>query len=482
MIDPEYEVVIGLEVHTELKTKTKIFCGCSTEFGQEPNSHVCPGCLGMPGALPVLNKKVVEYAIKAGLALNCNIQEFSKFDRKHYFYPDLPTSYQISQLDQPICLNGYLEIDGDDGPKRIGINRIHMEEDASKLIHGGTTISTSSYSLVDYNRGGSPLLEIVSEPDIRSPKEARDYMEKLKAILEYTEVSDCKMEEGSLRCDANVSIMPKGSTVFGTRVEIKNLNSFRAMERALEYEIQRQIEAVEDGEPLYQETRTWDETKGITLAMRSKEEASDYRYFPDPDLVPVIVSREWVEEVRRGLPELPQARKERLINEYDLPQYDASVITASKGLADYFDECVKLYPEAKTVSNWLMGDLIRLLNAEEQDIKDCAVTAEMLVEMLNLIDKGTISGKIAKTVFEEMFKTGKRPEKIVEEKGLVQISDESAIDAMVDQVLAANPKSVEDFKAGKEKVIGFLVGQVMKMSKGKANPGMVNDLLKEKLK
>jgi aspartyl-tRNA(Asn)/glutamyl-tRNA(Gln) amidotransferase subunit B len=482
MIDPEYEVVIGLEVHTELKTKTKIFCGCSTEFGQEPNSHVCPGCLGMPGALPVLNKKVVEYAIKAGLALNCNIQEFSKFDRKHYFYPDLPTSYQISQLDQPICLNGYLEIDGDDGPKRIGINRIHMEEDASKLIHGGTTISTSSYSLVDYNRSGSPLLEIVSEPDIRSPKEARDYMEKLKAILEYTEVSDCKMEEGSLRCDANVSIMPKGSTVFGTRVEIKNLNSFRAMERALEYEIQRQIEAVEDGEPLYQETRTWDETKGITLAMRSKEEASDYRYFPDPDLVPVIVSREWVEEVRRGLPELPQARKERLINEYDLPQYDASVITASKGLADYFDECVKLYPEAKTVSNWLMGDLIRLLNAEEQDIKDCAVTAEMLVEMLNLIDKGTISGKIAKTVFEEMFKTGKRPEKIVEEKGLVQISDESAIDAMVDQVLAANPKSVEDFKAGKEKVIGFLVGQVMKMSKGKANPGMVNDLLKEKLK
>lgn len=482
MIDPEYEVVIGLEVHTELKTKTKIFCSCSTEFGQEPNSHVCPGCLGMPGVLPVLNKKVVEFAIKAGLALNCNIEEFSKFDRKHYFYPDLPASYQISQLDQPICLKGYLDIDADGVSKRIGINRIHMEEDASKLVHGGETISSSFYSLVDYNRGGSPLLEIVSEPDMRSPKEARDYLEKLKAILEYTEVSDCKMEEGSLRCDANVSIMPKGSKVFGTRVEIKNLNSFRAMERALEYEIQRQIEAVEDGEPLYQETRTWDETKGVTLAMRSKEEASDYRYFPDPDLVPVIVSREWVEEVQRSLPELPQARKERLISEYGLPEYDASIITASKGLADYFDACVKLYPEAKTVSNWLMGDLIRLLNAEEQDIKECAVTPEMLINMLKLIDQGTISGRIAKTVFEEMFKTGKNPEVVIEEKGLVQISDQSAIDAMVDQVLADNPKSVEDYQAGKERAMGFLVGQVMKMSKGKANPGMVNELLKEKLK
>lgn len=482
MIDPEYEVVIGLEVHTELKTKTKIFCSCSTEFGQEPNSHVCPGCLGMPGVLPVLNKKVVEFAIKAGLALNCNIEEFSKFDRKHYFYPDLPASYQISQLDQPICLKGYLDIDADGVSKRIGINRIHMEEDASKLVHGGETISSSFYSLVDYNRGGSPLLEIVSEPDMRSPKEARDYLEKLKAILEYTEVSDCKMEEGSLRCDANVSIMPRGSKVFGTRVEIKNLNSFRAMERALEYEIQRQIEAVEDGEPLYQETRTWDETKGVTLAMRSKEEASDYRYFPDPDLVPVIVSREWVEEVQRSLPELPQARKERLISEYGLPEYDASIITASKGLADYFDACVKLYPEAKTVSNWLMGDLIRLLNAEEQDIKECAVTPEMLINMLKLIDQGTISGRIAKTVFEEMFKTGKNPEVVIEEKGLVQISDQSAIDAMVDQVLADNPKSVEDYQAGKERAMGFLVGQVMKMSKGKANPGMVNELLKEKLK
>lgn len=481
-MDSKYEVVIGLEVHTELKTNTKIFCGCSTEFGGAPNSHVCPGCLGMPGVLPVLNKKVVEFAIKAGLALNFKISEFSKFDRKHYFYPDLPSSYQITQLEQPICTEGHLDIEVDGVEKRIRINRIHMEEDASKLVHGGSTISTSSYSLVDYNRGGVPLLEIVSEPDLRSPEEARAYLEKLKSILEYTEVSDCKMEEGSLRCDANVSIMPKGSTVFGTRAEIKNLNSFRALQRALEYEIERHIQAVEDGETLVQETRTWDDNKGVTLSMRSKEEAHDYRYFPDPDLVPVIVSQEWIEEVRKTLPELPQARKERFVNEYGLPLYDASIITGSRALADYFDACVSLYPEAKTVSNWLMGDLIRLLNAEGQDIGECAVTPQMLTEMLKLIDQGTISGRIGKTVFEEMFKTGKQPGEIVKEKGLVQISDQSEIDAMVDQVLAANPKSVEDFKAGKDKAIGFLVGQIMKLSKGKANPGMVNELLKEKMK
>lgn len=482
MTDTKYEVVIGLEVHTELKTNTKIFCSCSTEFGGKSNTHVCPGCLGMPGVLPVLNKKVVEFAIKAGLALNFNISEFSKFDRKHYFYPDLPSSFQITQLEQPICTNGYLDIEVNGEQKRIGINRIHMEEDASKLVHGGATIATSHYSLVDYNRGGIPLLEIVSEPDLRSPEEAKAYMEKLKSILEYTEVSDCKMEEGSLRCDANVSIMPKGSTVFGTRVEIKNLNSFRALQRALEYEIERHIQAVEEGEELVQETRTWDDNKGITLSMRSKEEAHDYRYFPDPDLPPVIVSQEWIEEIRKALPELPHVRKERLIKEYGLPAYDASIITGSKALADYFDACVSLYPEAKTVSNWLMGDLIRLLNAEGLDIKECAVIPEMLTDMLKLIDKGTISGKIAKTIFEEMFKTGKKPEEIVKEKGLVQISDQGEIDAMVNQVLADNPKSVEDYKVGKEKAIGFLVGQVMKLSKGKANPGMVNELLREKMK
>ncbi|MEL7567734.1 MAG: Asp-tRNA(Asn)/Glu-tRNA(Gln) amidotransferase subunit GatB [Dehalobacterium sp.] len=482
MSDTQYEVVIGLEVHTELKTNTKIFCTCTTEFGGEPNTHVCPVCLGLPGVLPVLNKKVVDFAIKAGLALNCQIAEFSKFDRKNYYYPDLPKNFQTSQYDLPICVKGYLDIEVNGEEKRVGITRIHMEEDAGKLIHGGATISTSNYSLVDYNRTGVPLLEIVSEPDMRSSEEAKAYLEKLKAILEYTEVSDCKMQEGSLRCDANISIMPKGSTIFGTRTEIKNLNSFRALQRALEYEIERQIEVVEEGGEVIQETRTWDENKGITLSLRSKEEAHDYRYFPEPDLVPLVISREWVEEIRQTLPELPHARKERLIREYGLPLYDAEIITGSKALAEYFDACISLYPEAKTVSNWLMGDLIRLLNAEDQDISECAITPQMLVDMLKLIDQGTISGKIAKTVFEEMFKTGKNPEDIVKEKGLVQISDQSEIDAMVDQVLAGNPKSVEDYKAGKEKAIGFLVGQVMKLSKGKANPGMVNELLREKMK
>jgi len=482
MTDAQYEVVIGLEVHTELKTNTKIFCNCTTEFGGEPNTHVCPVCLGLPGVLPVLNRKVVDFAIKAGLALNCDIAEFSKFDRKNYYYPDLPKNFQTSQYDLPICAKGHLDIEVNVEEKRVGITRIHMEEDAGKLIHGGATISTSNYSLVDYNRTGVPLLEIVSEPDMRSPEEARAYLEKLKAILEYTEVSDCKMQEGSLRCDANISIMPKGSTVFGTRTEIKNLNSFRALQRALEYEIERQKEVVDEGGVVIQETRTWDENKGITLSLRSKEEAHDYRYFPEPDLVPLVISREWVEEIKETLPELPHARKERLMKDYDLPLYDASIITGSKALADYFDACISLYPEAKTVSNWLMGDLIRLLNAEDQDIRECAIRPEMLVDMLKLIDNGTISGKIAKTVFEEMFKTGKKPEEVVKEKGLVQISDQSEIDAMVDQVLAANPKSVEDYKAGKEKAIGFLVGQVMKLSKGKANPGMVNELLREKMK
>lgn len=482
MTDARYEIVIGLEVHTELKTNTKIFCSCTTEFGGEPNTHVCPVCLGLPGVLPVLNKKVVDFTIKAGLALNCQIAEFSKFDRKNYYYPDLPKNFQTSQYDLPICTLGYLDIEVAGEEKRVGITRIHMEEDAGKLVHGGETISTSHYSLVDYNRTGVPLMEIVSEPDMRSPEEARAYLEKLKAILEYTEVSDCKMQEGSLRCDANISIMPKGSTVFGTRAEIKNLNSFRALQRALEYEIERQIQLVEEGGEVVQETRTWDENKGITLSLRSKEEAHDYRYFPEPDLVPLVIDREWVEEIRKTLPELPHARKERVMAEYGLSLYDASIITGSKALADYFDACVILYPEAKTVSNWLMGDLIRLLNAEDQDIRECAITPEMLADMLKLIDNGTISGKIAKTVFEEMFKTGKRPEEVVKEKGLVQISDQSEIDAMVDQVLADNPKSVEDYKAGKEKAIGFLVGQVMKLSKGKANPGMVNELLREKMK
>ncbi|MGI6711574.1 MAG: Asp-tRNA(Asn)/Glu-tRNA(Gln) amidotransferase subunit GatB [Bacillota bacterium] len=478
----KYEVVIGLEVHTELKTNTKIFCNCTTEFGGEPNTHVCPICLGLPGVLPVLNEKVVDYAIRAGLALNCQIAEFSKFDRKNYYYPDLPKNYQTSQFDLPICFNGYLDIEVEGNQKRIGITRIHMEEDAGKLVHEGDTISSSNYSFVDYNRSGVPLLEIVSEPDLRSPLEARIYLEQLKAILEYTGVSDCKMQEGSLRCDANISIMPKGSKVFGTRTEIKNLNSFKALQRALEYEIERQVDVIEEGDKVIQETRTWDDVQGITLSLRSKEEAHDYRYFPEPDLVPLVISRELVEKTKETLPELPQARKERLIKDYGLPAYDAGIITDSKAIADYFDACISAYPEAKNISNWIMGELMRLLNAENKEISQSLIKPDMLVEMLELIDKGTISGKIAKVIFEEMFKTGKRAGEVVKEKGLVQISDESAIEKMVEEVIKANQKSVDDYKAGKEKALGFLVGQVMKVSKGKANPGVVNSMLVEKLK
>jgi len=476
----DYETVIGLEVHVELKTNTKIFCNCSTEFGADPNHHVCPVCLGLPGVLPVLNKKVVEFGILAGLALNCEIAEFSKFDRKNYFYPDLPKAYQISQYDLPLAQNGYLEIDTREGSKRIGITRIHMEEDAGKLVHQGS-ISTSPYSLVDYNRTGVPLIEIVSEPDMSSPEEARAYLEKLKAIIQYTGVSDCKMQEGSLRCDANISIRPAGTKEFGTKTEIKNLNSFKALQRALTYEVERQIEVLEEGGQIVQETRTWDEDKGITLSLRSKEEAHDYRYFPEPDLVPVVISREWVDSIKKRLPEMPGEKRKRYVEEYGLPAYDAQVITTSKEMADFFEECVAGYPDAKTVSNWMMGDLSRLLNANNMDITQCRIKPSQLVEMLKLLDEGTISGKIAKTVFEEMFETGKDPGAIVEEKGLVQISDEAAIQGIIDEVIADNPKSVQDYKAGKKKAMGFLVGQVMKATKGKANPQVVNKILQEKL-
>ncbi len=477
-----YEIVIGLEVHVELKTKAKIFCSCTTSFGADVNTHVCPVCLGLPGVLPVLNKKVVEFAIKAGLALDCEISSFSKFDRKNYFYPDLPKNFQTSQYDLPICFNGHLDIEVESGKKRVGITRIHIEEDAGKLTHGGETITSSAYSLLDYNRSGVPLLEIVSEPDMRSPEEARAYLEKLKAILEYTEVSDCKMEEGSLRCDANISIMPKGSLVFGTRAEIKNMNSFRALERALNFEIERQIQLVEKGQNVIQETRTWDDERSMTFALRSKEEAHDYRYFPEPDLPPLVISPKWVEEIRGTLPELPEARKKRLMKDYELPLYDARVITSSKGMADYFEACAALYPKAKIISNWLMGDLSRLLNSEGKTFSDCPVTPEMLTEMLQLIDQCVISGKIAKTVFEEMYKTGKRSALIVKEKGLEQISDQSENEFLVEQVLQENLRLVEDYRAGKEKVLGFLVGQVMNKSKGKANPALVNELLKRKIR
>ena len=477
----QYEVVIGLEVHAELKTDTKIFCSCPTEFGGEENTHVCPVCLGLPGVLPVLNKKVLEYAIRAGLALNCEIAGFSKFDRKNYFYPDLPKAYQISQYDLPICKKGHLEIEVNGRRKTVGITRVHMEEDAGKLVHGGASIATSRYSLVDYNRTGVPLIEIVSEPDMRSAEEARAYMEKLKAILEYTGVSDVRMEQGSLRCDANISLRPVGSKEFGTKTEIKNLNSFRALQKAIEYEIDRQRDILEEGGKIIQETRSWDESKGVTVSLRSKEEAHDYRYFPDPDLVPVVIDPQWVQEIRDSLPELPDAKKERLVREMGLSEYDAGIITGSRALADFFDRVVAEYNEPKTVANWIMGEFLRLLNASNLEVAESKVKPHSLAALLKAQAEGTISGKMAKTIFEDMFETGKEPETIIKEKGMVQISDEGALAAVVEKVIAANPQSVEDYKAGKEKAIGFLVGQVMKETKGQANPGLVNKLLKEKL-
>jgi aspartyl-tRNA(Asn)/glutamyl-tRNA(Gln) amidotransferase subunit B len=401
----QYEAVIGLEVHVELKTNTKIFCNSSTEFGADPNHHVCPVCLGLPGVLPVVNKKVVEYAIKAGLALNCRIASFSKFDRKNYYYPDLPKNYQISQYDLPIAEHGYLEINVDGNVKRIGITRVHMEEDAGKLVHQGT-ISTTPYSLVDYNRTGVPLIEIVSEPDMRSADEAIAYLEKLKAIIQYTGVSDCKMQEGSLRCDANVSVRPVGQAEFGTKTELKNMNSFKALHKALTYEIERQIEILEEGGQITQETRTWDEAKGVTLSLRSKEEAHDYRYFPDPDLVPMVISEEWVNEIKATLPELPDQRKARFINDYGLPAYDAGVLTSSRELADFYEQCVNKFNNPKSVSNWVMGELLRMMNAGGVEIDEVKIKPAQLAQLLELMEKGTISGKIAKTVFEEMFNTG----------------------------------------------------------------------------
>ncbi|HWQ76551.1 MAG TPA: Asp-tRNA(Asn)/Glu-tRNA(Gln) amidotransferase subunit GatB [Syntrophomonas sp.] len=476
----DYEVVVGLEVHAELKTKSKIFCSCSTAFGAEPNTQVCPVCSGFPGMLPVLNEAAVECAIKTGLALNCEIAEFCKFDRKNYFYPDLPKAYQISQYDLPICKGGYLDIDVDGEMTRVGITRAHLEEDAGKLVHQGD-ITTTPFSLVDLNRSGVPLLEIVSEPDMRSAGQARAYMEKLRAILLFAGVSDCKMEEGSLRCDANVSVRPRGQQEYGTRTEIKNLNSFRALERAIEYEARRQMEALEDGEAILQETRTWDEAKGVTKSMRSKEEAHDYRYFPDPDLPPLRISRDWVETVSKGMPELPDQAGQRLMDQYGLSHYDAGLITQSPDTLQFFDATLALHPDAKAVSNWMMGDLTRLLNQNNMEIGGSQVTPAGLASMLNLLADGTISGKMAKTVFEAMFDSGQDPQTIIKEKGLVQISDAGALAPMIDEIVTGNPKVVQDYKNGKEKAFGFFIGQIMKATRGQASPEVVNQLLRERL-
>ncbi|MDD2371846.1 MAG: Asp-tRNA(Asn)/Glu-tRNA(Gln) amidotransferase subunit GatB [Firmicutes bacterium] len=477
----KYEVVIGLEVHVELKTATKIFCGCKTTFGGDPNTHVCPICLGLPGVLPVVNEKVVEYGVRTGLAINAKVPNYSKFDRKNYYYPDLTKNFQTSQFDLPICENGYLDIEVDGVVKRIGITRAHMEEDAGKLVHSGKTISSSNSSNVDYNRVGVPLLEIVSEPDIRSSEEAKAYVEALKMILTYIDVSDCKMEEGSIRADANVSIRLIGAKEFGTRTETKNLNSLKALQKAIEYEVERQTEVIEDGGVIEQETRTWDDEQGITLSMRSKADAHDYRYFPEPDLPPIILTDEYIDNIRRLLPELPEARKKRLIEMDSLSVYDANLVIAEKFLADFYDEVRKSIDDPKLIVNYLMGDYYRELVAVGLDFSSSPVSTKDFSELLKLLQEKTISGKIAKEIIPLMVKDGKSPKVIVEEKGLVQISDTGAIEAIIAEVVAANPKAVDDYKNGKGNSIGFLVGQVMKASKGKANPGIVNELLKSVL-
>lgn len=477
----KYEAVIGLEVHTELQTKTKIFCSCRTSFGADPNTNVCPVCLGLPGVLPVLNKKVLEYAVRAGFALNCEISRFSKFDRKNYYYPDLPKNFQTSQFDLPICEHGYLDVEVEGEKRRIRITRAHMEEDAGKLVHHGTSITDSDYSLVDYNRTGTPLLEIVSEPDMRSAKEAVAYMEKMRAILQYVGISDCRMEEGSLRCDANVSVRPVGQKELGTKTEIKNINSFKGVERAIEYEAMRQAELLEDGGKVVQETRTWDEKEGVTKSMRTKEEANDYRYFPEPDLVPFTVSDEYIENIRKSLPELPDARKERYMKEFGLSSEDAVFMTNDKATADYFEAAVDAGADPKACVNWLMGEFASQLSTDGIEITKAPVSAENLAALLKLISKGTISGKIAKKVFATMWKEGGNPEEIVKAQGLVQISDTAELSKLVDEVVGKNPKAVEDFKAGKKKAVGALVGQIMKATKGKANPRVINELLNKKL-
>jgi aspartyl-tRNA(Asn)/glutamyl-tRNA(Gln) amidotransferase subunit B len=473
----QFETVIGLEVHVELKTESKIFCGCSTHFGAPPNTNVCPICLGHPGVLPVLNRGALELAIKAAAALNCKIAEESKFDRKNYFYPDSPKAYQISQYDKPVGQHGWIEIEVNGQKKKIGITRVHLEEDAGKSTHA----ADGSHTLVDFNRVGVPLIEIVSEPDIRTPEEARAYLEKLKAIMQYCEISDVKMEEGSLRCDANISLRPVGQKEFGTKTELKNMNSFRNVQRALEYEQQRQAKVLGEGGRIIQQTLRWDDAKNETIVMRSKEEAHDYRYFPDPDLVTLMIDSDWVEKIKATIPELPDQRKTRYVEQLGLPSYDAEVLTATKAVSDFFEATLEHTDNAKAVSNWIMGDLMGHLNEAGLEITDSKIRPAALGKLIGLIDKGTISTKIAKTVFEEMFTAGGDPEKIIQEKGLVQISDEGELAKIVEEVIANNPQSVADYKAGKEKALGALVGQVMKATKGKANPQVANKLILERI-
>jgi len=474
----EFETVIGLEVHAQLKTKSKIFCGCSTAFGSPPNTNTCPVCLGMPGVLPVLNRKVVEYTMKMALATHCRINQTNRFARKNYFYPDLPKGYQISQFELPLAEHGHVDIEVNGGRKRIGLTRIHMEEDAGKLIHD----EFKPQSYVDLNRTGVPLMEIVSEPDLRSPGEAAAYLKKLHAILRYLDICDGNMQEGSFRCDANISLRPVGQAEYGTRTELKNMNSFRNVQRALEFEERRQRDILLDGGKVVQETLLWDANSNVTNSMRGKEEAHDYRYFPDPDLIPVVIDDGWIERLRQEMPELPDERKARFIKEFELPGYDAEVLTSARELADYFETAYRLYPQAKKLSNWIMTELLRELKGEEGiDISACPVTAENLAALLQMVDRGTISGKIAKSLFTDMLATGKDAESLVREKNLVQMSDEGELLNMVREIVAENPGQATDFRAGKTKLMGYFVGQLMKKTQGKANPKLANELFNREL-
>ena len=477
----DYETVIGLEVHAQLLTRSKMFCGCPTAFGGSPNSQTCPVCQGMPGVLPVINRRAIEFAIRTALALHCTINAGCRFARKHYYYPDMPKNYQISQYEEPLAVEGWLEVAVDGAPRRIGIERLHMEEDVGKLIHEGT-LETARASLVDFNRSGVPLMEIVSKPDVRSAEEATAYLRALRAILLYLGVCDGNMEEGSFRCDANISLRPRGSKEYGVKVEIKNMNSFKNVQHALEFEARRQAKALAAGERIVQETRLWEADKGYTLSMRSKEYAHDYRYFPEPDLVPLKVEQRWVDQLRTTLPELPVVRQQRFVSQYGLPAYDAELLTQSRALADYYEAAVREYPKPKIVSNWVLSELLRELPGDDEAaIARCPIPPKNLARLLALIDDGTISGKIAKDVFEKMYRSGEDAETIVRREGLVQVADAGALAAVVEQVLAANAPAVEDWKKGKKQSLGFLVGQVMKTTQGKANPAIVNQLLLEQL-